>query len=127
MLGVGVTDELTEAQGLYQLKCLGSWPQEPQGCHGSLLAPVPTAGKQPGGVWQCQLLGLRRGAGSALSRKSLRVRCRGGELGELPARACWGWPLAPRDRKEHMGASATPCAQGDGHQVPPRQSRWDET
>lgn len=55
-------------------------PREPWGWHRSLLlAPVPIVGNRPGRVLECQILGFRRGAGSALSRKSLSTRCGGGE------------------------------------------------
>lgn len=46
VLGVGVTDELTEAQGLYQLKCLGPWAPGTSGLWWvSLLGPSSHSGE----------------------------------------------------------------------------------
>lgn len=92
MLGGGVADGLTEAQRSVPAQMPGPpEPREPWGWHRSLsLAPVPIEGNRPGQVSECQILGFRRGAGSALSRKSLSTRCGGGAqasqslLGEAP-------------------------------------------
>lgn len=115
-LGGGVTDGVTEAQGPVPARMLGPWALEPRGWHGSpSLAPVPTAGHRPGPVLECGILGFRRGAGSALSRRSLSTTCRGGQRASpslLGAALAQGTGMVGRARGQPRGPKQIPMSPG---------------
>ena len=121
VLGGGVTDGLTEAQQPVPARMLAPGPRESWAWHRSLaLAPTPTVGNRPGGVLECQILGFRRGAGSALSRKSLSARCRGGKLAGY---SLLGVALCPRAQGGRGGLGSAPRAKAQPSS-PGSPPRW---